>query len=131
MSEPIVLIDSSLVRQGKLEDLKTAMKELVEFVEANETRPTTYNVFFSEDETLMTVVQVHPDSASVEFHMKEAAHLFPKFTAFINLQTMDIYGKPSAELLERMQQKAQMLGSAPVAVHDLHAGFARFSGESA
>ena len=31
----------------------------------------------------MTVVQVHCDSASLEFHMREACPLFPKFTAFM------------------------------------------------
>jgi hypothetical protein len=39
MSEPLVLIDSSEIGEGKLEELKTAMKELVEFVKANESRP--------------------------------------------------------------------------------------------
>lgn len=125
MSEPIVLIDSSEIREGKIEELKTAIKGLVQFVEANEPRPITYNVYFNEDANRMTVLQVHPDSASMEFHMKVAAHLFPKFTEFINLLNMDIYGKPSEGLLEQMRQKAQMLGSAPVAVHQLHAGFGR------
>jgi hypothetical protein len=33
MSEPILHIDTSDIREGKLEELKTAMNELVEFVE--------------------------------------------------------------------------------------------------
>lgn len=36
MSEPIVYVDNSEIRDGKLEELKTALNELVEFVEANE-----------------------------------------------------------------------------------------------
>lgn len=126
MSEPIVLVDSSEIREGKLEELKTTIHELVEFVDANEARPIAYNVYLKEDGTQMTVVQVHPDSASVEFHMKLAGPAFPKFVELLKLSTMDIYGKPSAELLEQMRQKAQMLGNAPVHVHELHSGFARF-----
>jgi quinol monooxygenase YgiN len=126
MSEPIVFIDSSEIREGKLEELKTAINELVEFVEANEPQPIAYNVYLQEDGTRMTVVQVHPDSASMEFHMKVAGPAFPRFVEFVRMSAMDIYGKPSDDLLEQMRQKAKMLGNASVVVHELHAGFARF-----
>ena len=126
MSEPIVYIDSSEIREGKLEELKTAMNGLVEFVEANEPRLIAYNVYFKEDGTRMTVFHVHPDSASLEFHMKVAGPLFPKMAEFIKLLTIDVYGKPSDDLVEQMRQKAQMLGNGTVLVHELHAGFARF-----
>jgi quinol monooxygenase YgiN len=126
MSEPIVYIDSSEIREGNLEELKKAMNELVEFVEANEPRLIAYNVYFKEDGTRMSVVHVHPDSASLEFHMKMAGPLFPKFAEFIKLLTIDVYGKPNDDLVEQMRQKAQMLGNGTVLVHDLHAGFARF-----
>ncbi len=39
VSEPVVSVDCSEVREGKLEELKTAIKELVGFVEANEPQP--------------------------------------------------------------------------------------------
>ncbi len=126
MSEPIVYIDSSEIREGKLEELKTAMNELVEFVEANEPRLIAYNAYFKEDGTRMTVVHVHPDSASLGFHVKVAGPLFPKFAEFIKMLTIDVYGKPSGDLVEQMRQKAQMLGDGTVLVHELHAGFARF-----
>lgn len=125
MSEPIVTVDSSEIHEGKLEELKTAMKELVEFVDANEPQPIAYNVYFNEDGTRMTVVQVHPDSASMEFHMNVAGSAFPKFSELLTLSRIDIYGKPSDKLLEQMRQKAQMLGDAALVVHEQHAGFIR------
>lgn len=125
-SEPIVIIDSSKIVEGKLEEVKTAIKELVEFVQASEPQTVAYNVYFSQDGTQMTVVQVHVDSASMEFHIKTAGPAFSKFRELIKLSTMDIYGKPSSSLLEQMRQKAQMLGDATVEVHELHAGFTRF-----
>lgn len=69
MSEPIVYVDTSEIRPGKLEQLEPAMKELAAFVEANEPRIISYNVYFNPDATRMTVMHVHPDSASLEFHM--------------------------------------------------------------
>ena len=79
MSDAIVYVDTSDVREGALEELKTAMKELVDFVEANEPRLMAYNVYFSDDGTRMTVVHVHPDSASLEYHMEVAGLAFRRF----------------------------------------------------
>lgn len=125
MPELIVYVDNSEIREGRLEELKRAMKELVEFVEANEPRLIAYNAYFNEDATRMTVIHVHPDSASLEFHMKVAGSLFPKFAEFMKLLTIDVYGQPSDALVDQLRQKAQTLGNGTVQVHGLHAGFAR------
>jgi len=126
MSEPIVYIDRSDVREGKLGELKAAIEELVNFVESNEARAIAYSVYLNEDGSQMTVVQVHPDSASLEFHMEVAGPAFPKFKNLIQLSTIEIYGKPSAWLRKQLFDKARMLGSGTVAVHKLQAGFTRF-----
>jgi hypothetical protein len=126
VSEQIVFVDSSEIREGKLEELEVAIHDLVEFVESNEPRPIAYNVYLNESGSRMTVVQVHPDSASMEFHMKVAGPVFPKFVELIKLSTMDVYGKPSDDLLGQIRHKVQMLGNATVVVHELAAGFARF-----
>lgn len=83
MTEPIVFIDSSEIREGKLEELKMAIRDLVEYVQSNEPRPIAYNVYLNESGSRMTVVQVHPDSASMEFHMKVAGPAFPKFVGLV------------------------------------------------
>lgn len=128
MSEHIIIIDSSEIREGKLENLKAAMKDLVKFAEANEPEMIAYNVYLSEDGRQVTVLQIHPDSASAEFHMNVAGPAFAKFADFIKMSGIDIYGRPSQDLLERLRLKAQMLGSGTVAVHELHAGFSRLGG---
>ena len=132
MSNLIVYVDQSEVREGRLEELKAAMNELVEFVETNEPQLIAYNVYFSEDRARMTVVHVHSDLASLEFHMRVAGPLFPKFAEFVNLLAIDVYGKPSDHLVEQIRQKAQILGSGIsedgiVLVHELHAGLVRGS----
>ena len=126
MSDLIVSIDWSEVHEGKLEDLQVAMKALAEFVDTNERRPLAYEVYFSGDGTRMTVLQIHPDSASMEHHMRVAATGFAKVKDLLSLSAIDIYGTPSEALLDLMRQKAQLLGGATLAVHDPHAGFTRF-----
>jgi quinol monooxygenase YgiN len=126
MSETIVYVDTSEVRPGALEDLKTAIKQLADFVDAKEPRIIAYNVYLSEDGTQMTVMQVHPDSASLEFHLEVAGPAFRKFPKLINLSSIHIYGKPSDKLLVQLGDKARLLGHGSVVVHEPHAGFARF-----
>ena len=125
-ADPIVVIDSSEIREGRIDELKTALRELVEFVEANEAEAIAYSIYIDEEGSRMTVMQIHPSSASVELHMRLAVPAFRKFTELVVLSRVDIYGTPSDALLELMRQKAELLGNAPVIVNELHAGFARF-----
>lgn len=126
MSHPLVVIDSSEIREGKLEELKTALVELAEFVESNEASPLAYHIYFDEDGTRLTVLQIHPDSESMELHMNVAAPLFARFTELVDLSRVDFYGIPSEAVLDATRRKAQLLGNAAVVVNDLHAGFTRF-----
>src|SRR5918999_1797753 len=105
---------------------QAALTELVEFVEANEAEPIAYSIYIDEEGSRMTVMQIHPSSASVELHMRLAGPAFRKFPGFVVLSRGDIYGTPSDALLELMRQKTELLGNARVVVNELHAGFARF-----
>lgn len=123
---PLIAIDSSEIREGKIDELKTGLAELVEFVEANEPEPIAYSIYIDEAGSRMTVVQIHPSSESMEVHMKLAGLIFQKFTELVVLSRIDFYGTPSDALVEQMRQKAEMLGNARLVVNELHAGFARF-----
>ena len=127
MSHPIVYVDTSEIRDGCHDDLKAAMIDLARFVEANEPQLLAYNVYFSEDGTRMTVLHVNPDAASLAFHMEIAGPKFPPMAEFISLLAIDVYGRPDREIVERLRQKAAMLGSGVVRVHDLQSGFARYA----
>jgi len=125
MTEPLIFFDSSLIAEGKLEEVKAAMKELASFVTEHEPYVISYNVFFSTDERTVTVVQTHPDSASMERHMELAAHLFRPLAGALTMKQMDVYGEPSAKLLDLLLKKAEMLGAPGVGVHSHHAGLTR------
>jgi hypothetical protein len=125
-SEPIIVVDSSKVLSGKLAEVKTAIGELAAFVEAHEPRAVAYQIHLNRDGSRMTVIQVHVDSASMEFHMRTAGPAFAKFERLIELSTLDIYGQPSETLRGQLQQKARKLGPATITEHALQAGFARF-----
>jgi quinol monooxygenase YgiN len=121
----ILYVDTSEIHDGALEELKQAIAELVDFVEAKEPRLVAYNVYVSDDGTRMTVVSLHPDSASLEYHLEVAGPLFRRFVPLVTLSSIHIYGDPSEKALEQSHEKARLLGVASVVVEPLHAGFAR------
>ena len=125
MTDFIVYIDRSTVRDGKLEELKSAMGELVDFIEDNEPEILAYDVYFSADGDRMTVMHMHADQASLEFHMEVAGPKFPPIGEFIDLESIDVYGHVSDNLIQRLKDKASELGSGHVSVHELHRGVDR------
>jgi hypothetical protein len=127
MSEPIVYIDRSEIRAGKLEVVKMAIPQLVSFVKAKEPQLISYGIYLDEAGSTMSVIAIHPDSASMEFHLEIGGPEFRKFAELIDLRSIDVYGRPSDIVLTRLQQKAEMLGeNGRVLVHDVVSGFARF-----
>ena len=129
MSSPLLVVDSSDIHAGKLEEVKAGIVDLVAFVEENEAEPLAYDIYFDEAGTRMTVVQIHPDSASLERHLAVAGPVFRRFADLLKLREVDVYGDASEAALEQIRGKAQLLGDAPVRVHDLYAGFSRFAAD--
>ena len=127
MSEPIIYIDRSDVREGKLAELRPAIEGLADFVKANEPRIIAYRVYLNEAGTQMTVLHIHPDQASLEFHMKVAGPAFAKFKDLIRLSGIDIYGMPSEQLRDQLKEKARLLGTGTVNIYEFRAGFSRLA----
>jgi hypothetical protein len=95
MSEPLVYVDRSKVRDGALEELRSAIREFAEFIDANEPQLIAYNVYISDDGSEMTVMHLHPDSASLDYHMDVARPRFGRFAELVTLSSIHIYGEPS------------------------------------
>jgi hypothetical protein len=123
--QPLVYVDVSKVREGALEDLKVAIAELVDFVEANQPQLLAYNVYLSDDGSQMTVVHVHAGPDSLDCHMDVAGPAFRRFENLITLSSIRVYGEPSDVALRKLHEKARLLGSGDVIVHGSHAGFGR------
>src|SRR6266540_3852694 len=113
----LVYVDTSEVREGALEELKSAVEELVDFLDANVPRVISYNVYFSEDGGQMTVVHIHHDSTSLERHMDVGGPAFRRFADLLTLSSIRVYGEPSEKALRQLQDKAQLLGCTDVSVH--------------
>jgi hypothetical protein len=129
MAQPLVYIDTSDVREGALAELKRAIEDLTDFVESHEPQIVSYAVYFSQDGSQMTVIHVHADSASLDFHLDVAGPRFGRFADLLTLSSIRIFGEPSTKSVRQLKDKVRLLGTGEVTVHPLHTGFGRFEAE--
>jgi len=116
-SEPIVYIDHSDIQEGSLDELKAGVQRLVDFIDAREPRLITYGFYIDDGAAEMTVVAVHPDSASLELHLDIGSTEFRKLAHLLTLTAIECYGRPSDRALEQLQRKAAALGDGGAVIY--------------
>ncbi len=70
MSEPFVYIGTVRIMEGKFEEFERTAREIAETVKEHQPRIIAFHWFANEDGTEATVVQLHPDTASMDFLMQ-------------------------------------------------------------
>ena len=131
MSEPLIYISTWRIKEGKLEDYKQFTKEFLEIIKAKEPQLIAIHLFLNEDGTEVTSIQIHPDAASMDFHMQvveqvlgEEMFEWVERTDFVEPKHFEIYGTPSTGLLEADQPLVE--SGIARSVKPLHiAGFTR------
>lgn len=128
MSEPILYIDRSRIKPGRVDDVKRMTIELAEFIEEREGQLLFYGFSIDEDTQRMAVLAVHPDTDSVERHMDVGRRAFREFADLIVMDAIEVYGEPSDRVREQLDSKARDLGDeVSVTIGKLHAGFSRLA----
>jgi hypothetical protein len=121
----IVYVDHSDVQVGRVEELREGIRRLVGVIEELEPQLIAYGFHLAEPVGRLTVTVVHPDSASLEFHLEVGREQFGKLADLLTLRQIEVYGAITARARELLEQKAAMLGGSSVTVVERFAGFAR------
>ena len=123
---PVIYIDRSDVHEGRWHELNAGIRDLVAFVDRHQPQMVAYGFYLDEHAHQMTVVSVHPDSASLERHVDIGGPEFKKLASFIDLREIEVFGRLSQRAVELVQQKAAALGDGGVVtIHELFSGFDR------
>jgi hypothetical protein len=128
---PIVYIDRSDVHEDRWDELKAGIRALVAFVDAHQPQMASYGFYLEEDAHQMTVVSVHPDSASLERHIDLGGPEFKKLAPFLALREIEVFGHLGERAVELVQQKASTLGDGRIVTfQEQYAGFDRLRSPS-
>src|SRR3954462_4573848 len=80
MTGPFIFIATNRLKPGAYEAERRRVPGLVEFIRAGEPRLLAFNEYINAEHDEVTVVQVHPDAQSMEFHIgvvrERAAHAY-------------------------------------------------------
>ena len=99
MSGPLIYVGTYTVKPGSQEQVRGRLAELVDFVETNEPRLIAFNTYLDGDGTTVCIVQVHPDSASMEFHMQVNAKHFATAFDWLDASMSGQYFGPISDAL--------------------------------
>jgi hypothetical protein len=96
--------------------------DLISFIETNEPRVLAFNGYANADHTEVSVVQVHPDPESMEFHLgligeRAQAAYAETIEATVSIQ---VFGTPSEQILQMLSRQAG--SGVPVTVRPYHLG---------
>ena len=105
---PLVFIATNRLKAGQLKRERERVQGLVEFIEASEPRLIAFNEYVNEAGDEVTVVQVHPDTASLEAHMQivreRAQQAYAEtLDATVRIQ---VFGRPTDAILEALREQA-------------------------
>jgi biotin carboxylase len=108
VSGPFIFIATNRLKERKLEEERKRVPGLCDFIEANEPRLIAFNEYVNEDGTEVTVVQIHPDADSMEFHMNVVRERAEQaYAETLDATTrIEVYGTPSEAVLEMLRQQA-------------------------
>jgi hypothetical protein len=105
MSGALVHVFTYSVKPGRLDEARERISELVDFVETNEPRMIGFHCFMDEAGSKLTIIQLHPDSASMEFHLQVNAKHFATAFDYLDSQLSDqYYGAVSDSLMAELSK---------------------------
>jgi quinol monooxygenase YgiN len=129
MSSPFIFVGTHKIKPGKREEFKKYFGEFSSnVVEPEEPRLHSFYGYAAPDSDYVTVVQVHPDAASMATHMKVGMeHFANAYSEYLEPEsTVQIYGDLTDDLIRTISAAAQTDGdTSSVTIREPFAGFDR------
>jgi hypothetical protein len=125
MSEPFIFIATHRLKAGKREAYQEHVEDFVRFIDRQEPQLSLFTFFLDEDAEHVSVVQVHPNAASMGLHMQVAReHIGDAYTEYLDeTVSIQVFGEPTDDVLAVMRHLAG--DGTPVSIHRPIAGFDR------
>lgn len=110
MSEPIVFISHSRVRDGKLDGLRGYLALGAPALEADKPLTLAFLPYLNADQTELAIVHVFADAHALDVHVEGVMERSAAADEFIETLGYEIYGRPSPEVTEMLSEGAARAG---------------------
>ena len=125
MTGPLIYVGTTKIKPGKADIARKSLAEVVNFVETNEPRLIAFHCYLDEEDSKLTVVQVHPDSASMEFHMQVNAKHFATAFDYLDATVSEQYYGTISDALAAELAKWDEPGVEVIRMPEHEGGFTR------
>jgi quinol monooxygenase YgiN len=103
MSEPIVFISRSRVKEGRLDDFKLFYQAGAERLRREKPGTVAFLAYASDDGAEVSIVHVFRDADAMDRHMQGVAERAKEAYQFIESAGFDFYGTPNEGVLQKMK----------------------------
>jgi hypothetical protein len=122
MPGPFIFIATNRLREGRFGAEQERVGELSRFIEENEPRLIAFNQYVNEVLSEVAVVQVHPDAASMEYHLSVIGDRAREaYAQTLEATTrLQVFGTPTGNILRMLDQLAG--SGVPLNIYPHHLG---------
>ncbi len=92
------------IKEGKLEEFKSLVNTMVEITNLNEPNTLVYEYHINEDGTECHLLETFRNSDAFMVHLENVGHLFDRLFESATMRRAKIYGSPSVELQQALDQ---------------------------
>jgi nucleotide-binding universal stress UspA family protein len=124
MSDPLIFVSTHRPRAGRDADLRVMGSRFATFVETNEPRTAGLQIFVDERTGELTYVQVQPDAAAMDDHLRIAGERIGQALEAAETVTVTVYGRPGPILEQALRANAEA-GAAVTVLPTRVGGFLR------
>lgn len=104
MSDPIVFISHSHVKEGKLGAFREVSSEIFPMMEASKPGTLLHYGYTNEDESEIVFVHVFPDADAMDAHFTGAGDRAKTASDYIETYQFAVYGTPNDQALAMLEQ---------------------------
>ena len=127
MTQPIVLVTRSRVKEDRLEEFDTFFRERIPVISFGDPGIVALLSYLSEDGRELHIVHVFPHADAFDAHLNEAEERTRLAGHYLEGLAWEIYGAPSKEALQGLQARAMENGVDITFYPDNFGGYLRAS----
>ena len=107
MTSPFIYLTAHRVDPDRRPELDALLAEYTALLSTNELDLLAHGSYYNEAGTELTLVQVHRDAASAEWHMQVAGPLIAQGVAIAETVRVEVYGEPGPAMAQALRANAE------------------------